>query len=414
MISEYLSLACTSLDNLNSIKSYKQAIEQSPSSILITDLKGYIRYVNPHFEKVTGYSLSEVRGKTPRILKSGLQDESFYKQLWERISSGDSWHGTFQNKCKDGSIIWEAASISPIFNNAGKMFAYIGIKEDITKRVVDEERLKSMNEKLISTQSTLVKEEKLASIGRLAAGVAHELNNPIGFINSNFRSLKRYITKFKELFEEKDFNLSEELKELYQVDYIFEDIFDILNESDDGFSRIINIVNSLRSFSRIDESKNLLFVNLNELIETTLVVARNEIKYSANIHLALGEIPSVNCVVGEINQVLLNLIVNASQAVASLEKEELGNIYISTETDGQSVICRIEDDGPGISDEDKLKIFDPFYTTKPVGKGTGLGLSISYDIIVNKHKGSISLSKSAYGGAGFIITLPLGEQHDEQ
>lgn len=412
MLSEYLSLSLTSVENLDSIKSFQQAIEQSPSSIVITDLKGIITYVNPHFEKVTGYSLSEIKGQKPRILKSDLYERSFYQELWDQISSGNLWHGKFKNKCKDGSIIWESASISPMHNSAGKMFGYIAINEDITQQVKNEDHLKQINEKLISAQSSLVNEEKLASIGRLAAGVAHELNNPIGFINSNFRSIKRYISKFKELLEHEDFVISDKLKELYQVDFILEDLFEILDESDEGFGRIINIINSLRSFSRIDEDHKASFVNLNDLIKTTLVVARNEIKYSANLHLEYGDIPSVYCIAGEINQVLLNIIVNAAQAVKEENNKNLGNIYICTETDGKYVTCRIKDDGPGISDDDKQKIFDPFYTTKAVGKGTGLGLSISYDIIVTKHKGSLSILDAAEGGAEFVVTIPIGEENE--
>lgn len=409
MLSEYLSLAISSFDNLNDVKSYKLAIEQSPSSIVITDLSGNIRYVNPHFEKVTGYSLSEVLNKNPRVLKSGKQGSEFYKELWQTILSGENWYGNFQNRCKDGTIIWESASISPIKDNSGRIFSYIAIKEDITKKVLADENIKKMNQKLISTQTSLVKEEKMASIGRLAAGVAHELNNPIGFINSNFRSIKRYLDKFNELFQQDDFKISTELKELYQTDFLFEDLYEILKESDEGFKRIINIINSLRSFSRIDDSQSATFIDLNELIKTTLVVARNELKYSANIHLDYGDIPKVYCVVSEINQVFLNIIVNASQAAFKENQEEMGNIYISTEQKENNVICTIGDDGPGIKDKDKLKVFDPFYTTKPVGKGTGLGLSISYDIIVNKHKGLLILEDRVGGGVSFKIVLPIGE-----
>lgn len=409
MISEYLSLSITNLENLNEIMSYKYAIEQSPSTIVLTDLRGNIEYANPHFEQVSGYTLEEAKGKNPRILKSGLQNTEFYKDLWDTISSGKKWHGNFQNKCKDGKIIWESASISPIVDSNGKKLSYIAIKEDITEKVLAEENLKKINNKLISTQTTLVKEEKLASIGRLAAGVAHELNNPIGFINSNFRSLKRYIEKLRELYELDEFIIPQELKEQYQTDFIFEDLLEIISESDDGFNRVINIINSLRSFSRIDESKQTLSIDLNELIKTTLIVAGNELKYTANIHEQYAEIPHISCIVGEINQVFLNLIMNASQSITEQKKEDLGNIYISTEFDGEMVICRISDDGPGIKKEDHLKVFDPFFTTKPVGKGTGLGLSISYDIIVNKHQGSLSINDEYKEGAQFVIKLPLGE-----
>ena len=272
--------------------------------------------------------------------------------------------------------------------------------------------IREINEKLISTQSSLIREEKLTSISRLAAGVTLELNNPIGFIDSNFRSLKRYISHINELFKDNDFNISDELKEKHNTDLILEDLVDILDESNEGFKRIIKIINSLRSFSRIDNSKSITHFDLNESLKTTLIVAGNEIKYKAHLHTYFGNIPLVYGITDEINQVLLNLLVNASQAVGSDDSEQMGNIHISTSAEDSYVICRIKDDGPGIKDEDKLKIFDPFFTTKPVGEGTGLGLSISYDIIVNKHNGDLFVENNISEGAEFVLKLPLGDRYD--
>ncbi len=410
MVCEFLSLALASLEYLNNIKIYKKAIEQNPASIIITNLSGIIEYVNPCFEKVTGYSSREIVGKTAKILKSGFHDNQFYRKLIDTVTSGKFWHGDLQTCCKNGTVIWESTSIFPIKDSLSNNIAYMAIQEDITEKILAEEHLKKINEKLISTQTSLVQEEKMASIGRLAAGVAHELNNPIGFINSNFRSLKRYISRFKELYNDNDFIISEELKEKYQTDFIFDDLDDILEDSNEGFDRVIKIINSLRSFSRIDQGKTETHLDINELLKNTLIVARNEIKYKAYIHMEYGKIPFVLGDAGEINQVLLNLIVNASQAVGTSDPDQMGNIYISTYLDDSSVVCRIKDDGPGIPEEDRLKVFDPFYTTKPVGKGTGLGLSISYDIIVNKHNGELFIEDDSSDGTEFVIKLPIGEK----
>lgn len=385
-------------------------IEQAAETIVVTDIDANIQYVNPAFEKITGYMMAEVVGKKPSVLKSGRQNESFYEELWETLTRGYTWRGTFTNKRKDGSLFDEDAAIFPIRNDAGKIISWAAVKRDITQ------------EKALQVQ--LRTSQRLEAVGQLAAGVAHELNTPIGFVASNFESITGYIKNFVELLELYRKTVAElagqlpesgpaalaqtvDLEEDLQLEFILEDLDDLFSESRDGFERIASIVTKLREFSRIDQMDTKESFNFNRAIETTLTVARNEYKYNAEIELELDpELPDVMASGGEINQVILNLIVNAAQAIKEQERPDLGRITISTDCDKDWVRCQIADDGPGIKPENLERIFDPFFTTKPVGKGTGLGLNISYDIVTNKHSGKLVVESVVGEGTTFIVALP--------
>ena len=392
------------------LKRLSLVVEQARETIVITDLAGNIVYCNPAFTQTTGYSQDEVLGQNPRVLKSGRQDKAFYQKLWGTITAGNVWHGVFKNKRKDGTFFDEQATIFPIKDDGGTIVNYAAVKRDVTK------------ENLLENQLQL--SQRMEAVGQLAAGVAHELNTPIGFVSSNMESVKNYVDQFKQLiprYQEfigkvSELNpdlLPEELKILRQVeedahlDFILEDLDDLFKENAEGFERISQIVVKLREFSRVDSGDESGHYNLNRAIETTLVVSRNEYKYVAEVKTELAEdLPDVVCNSGEINQVLLNIIVNAAQAIKEQGREEKGNINITSGYDDQWITCRISDDGPGMSAEVKKNIFNPFFTTKAVGTGTGLGLSISYDIIVNKHGGQLQVDSTPGQGTTFVIKLP--------
>lgn len=282
--------------------------------------------------------------------------------------------------------------------------------------------LSEMIEKLKETQIQLIQREKMAGIGQLAAGVAHEINNPLGYITSNVNTLRKYIEKYLDLMAiyketiklpldkglEEYINAIEKLNSFEKenkIDYINEDIKELLKETSEGLNRIVKIVNGLRNFSRVDCKEDFTDYDLNQGIESTLLIANNSIKYYAEVKLELSTLPTIQVLGSEINQVILNLLVNAAHAVRDSGKQ--GIIGISTCDKGDFVSLEIEDSGVGILPENLTKIFEPFFTTKKVGEGTGLGLSIAYDIIVNKHKGKINVKSEVGKGTTFILELPI-------
>jgi len=277
-------------------------------------------------------------------------------------------------------------------------------------------------EKIEKLKGQVISQEKMAGIGQLSAGIAHEINNPLGFVKSNLYTLEKYKDKIKKLLElaiilEKDIENNHkdiyetsfsdiiEYKSKNKINFIFEDMDDIISESKDGINRIENIVKSLLSFSRRASSSEFSEYDINSNIKSTITIAYNEIKYFANVEQNLEDVPLIKAIEGEINQVLLNILVNAAHAIKL--KGVQGTIKIHTYYEDEYLKCEISDDGAGISDENISNIFDPFFTTKPVGTGTGLGLSISHDIIVNKHSGSIDVRSTLGEGTTFIISLPI-------
>ena len=281
----------------------------------------------------------------------------------------------------------------------------------LLQKVIDENvELKEALKRLQETQEQLVRSEKLASIGRLSAGIAHEINNPIGFVSSNSTSLTGYINRIKEILGMYRAGISKEMIEKREkklkLDFILNDIDNLIMENIEGLARITNIVANLKKFSREEESNEFIENDLNDGIRSVLVISRNELKYYADIKTEFGDNCSIPCNISELNQVFLNILINAAQAIKDQGRDEKGTITIKTSKDNEWVYCEISDDGPGIPEEIRTKVFDPFFTTKEVGVGTGLGLSISYEIIVQKHKGDIQVRSEMGKGTTFLIKLP--------
>ncbi|MBU1236678.1 MAG: HAMP domain-containing protein [Gammaproteobacteria bacterium] len=264
--------------------------------------------------------------------------------------------------------------------------------------------------KLAQAQTQLLQSEKMASIGQLAAGVAHEINNPIGFVNSNVGTLTRYITQLLEAiaaYEAAEPKLSAErraslaeVKQRVDLAFMREDVTNLIAESAEGLQRVTRIIQDLKDFAHVDEAETQ-WADLERGLDSTLNVAWNEIKYKAEVVKQYGGIPEVECIPSQINQVFMNLLVNAAQAIP-----ERGTITLRTALEGDRVSIEIADTGRGIPPEHLQRIFDPFFTTKPVGKGTGLGLSLAYGI-VQKHGGSIEVSSEPGRGTTFRMTLPI-------
>ncbi|WP_028619031.1 ATP-binding protein [Pseudomonas canadensis] len=262
-------------------------------------------------------------------------------------------------------------------------------------------------------ESQLVQSEKLASLGQLAAGVAHEINNPVGFISSNLSTLDGYFNQLQQMLDAYQRaealvtppEQSEQLKAMrvgLELDFLQEDIPVLIKESKEGIGRVVQIVKDLKNFSRVDNEQTWQFANLQQGIDSTLNIVASELKYKADVVKHYGALPEIECLASQLNQVVMNLVINAAQAMGP----ERGTITISTGVDSENVWLEVADNGYGIAPQTLQKIFDPFFTTKPVGEGTGLGLSLSYGI-VKKHRGDISVSSELGKGTTFRVVLPI-------
>ncbi len=385
-----------------------------------SDNDGIVTGINP-----AGVSLlceSGAEAVVGRSLADFVSNPSTYDYFLERVHEAgyiDDFEILITDKCgkPDKDPKFCTISAHEVRDGNGRTLEIQGFVKDITDRIRNERELwkanlelAEVNLKLQQTQEMMVRHEKLASIGQLAAGIAHEINNPLGFLRSNHAMLSKYsgvmVEINRRLLESGDAEYRR-LFEEYDVAYILGEIEHIFSESDEGYERIKRIVGNLMSFSRMDKASEFELVDINAGIESTILVAWNEMKYVAEVERHLGDIPKIYAHGGEINQVVLNILVNAAQAIASQNRPEKGRITVKTERIGECVVIFITDDGPGMSDEVRTRVFDPFYTTKEPGKGTGLGLSISYEIVVNKHKGTLSVESSPGAGTTFRIGLPI-------
>lgn len=284
------------------------------------------------------------------------------------------------------------------------------LAETVSALEVERGEQQKLIARLAETQEQLVQSEKLAAIGQLAAGVAHEINNPVGFVMSNFRSLENYLEGAFGLIEAYDRHaalLPAEVRETIarmksDMDYGFvaQDARELVAESRDGLERVKRIVSDLRDFSRVGETE-WQWANLHNCLDSTLNVVMNEIKYKAQVAKDYGELPLIECMPFQLNQVFLNLLVNAAHAI-----ETQGTITLRTRVDGDAVTVQVADTGCGMPQDVIKRIFDPFFTTKPVGKGTGLGLSVTHSI-VSRHRGTIAVDSTPGLGTTFTLRLPL-------
>jgi two-component system, NtrC family, sensor kinase len=284
------------------------------------------------------------------------------------------------------------------------------------------EDLQQTLQELKSAQTQLVHSEKMSSLGKLVAGIAHEINNPVNFIHGNITHANNYIQDLLDLttLYEQSYPkpLAPIVDKVEDIDLMFlrEDLPKLLDSMKMGTSRIREIVKSLRSFSRLDEAEFKL-VDIHDGIESTLMILQSRIKLSDNNIIVIknyGDLPQVECFAGPLNQVFMNILANAIDALEEINRKgqdslmlPQSTITISTETIGDRILIRFEDNGMGIPEEIQAQIFDPFFTTKAVGKGTGMGMSISYQIITERHGGQLSLVSTPGKGSEFRIEIPI-------
>ena len=393
---------------------------------------------NERWAEIVGYSLAELEPISIQTWVDLCHPEDFKhsEELLEKHFNGgiDLYDFECRMRHKDGRWVWVHDRGSVVEWGAdGRPLRMAGTHADISERKQAEyelrkakdtleERVEERTKALAHAHSQLAMQDKMASVGQLAAGLAHEINNPINFVRTNFAALMENISDLLEMMDgyrrtvkaaEDAALLSDQVAEMRQleqtlnIEYLLADIPVLFEESEHGFVRVAKIIQSMRDFSRVDSGNDRSRFDINKGIEDTLTIAQNEYKYYAEIEKNLGHLPEIYCNPEQLNQVFLNLIINSTHAVASMGEGSEGIIGISTSHDQDYIYCEIRDNGPGIPVEQRKQIFDPFFTTKDPGKGTGLGLSISYDIVVNKHCGTIAVDCPETGGTVFSIRLPL-------
>ncbi len=325
---------------------------------------------------------------------------------------------------KDGHLVEVEMSGIPLPQPEGDTYTLVLIRDIAERKETQAALLKAfqdrdaVNKKLEDAQDQLLQSDKLASIGQLAAGVAHEINNPVGFVHSNLGSLKGQVEdllKVLEAYKRAEPALAghteilaeiEQAKAAADLEFMQDDIASLINESLDGISRIKKIVDDLKDFSHVD-SADWQHANLEMGLDSTLNIVWNEIKYKAEVLKEYGGLPEIECIASQLNQVFMNLLVNAAHAI-----EERGTITLRTGFDENNVWVDIADTGKGIKPEHLKRIYEPFFTTKPVGKGTGLGLSLAYGI-VKRHHGRLEVRSELGKGTTFRITLPRVRASDD-
>lgn len=420
--------------------------ENVPLGIFICDATQEdlpIVYCNPALEQITGYTRAELIGRPCLFWHTPGTDVPSPREIRDAANEVRDSRFTLKLTNRRGQTTWQELSVSPVRDAAGYLTHILGIKTDITKRreaeikIAEQTRslkasqqaleeqsraLRKSNEMLRANQTQLVHSEKMASLGQLAAGIAHEINNPIGFIRSNIATLTEYVSAFKAIFDAygrlaeavrqddavaRDEALAEVEQLLRKEDlgFMLDDVDQLLSESLTGAERVKEIVQNLKSFARIDEAE-VKDADINEGLRATVRMLWNELKYKCTVYESLQPLPPIRCFPSQLNQVFMNLLVNAAHAI-----QEQGEITIETAVVDQEIAIRISDTGCGIPPENLPRLFNPFFTTKPVGKGTGLGLAISYGII-KKHRGRIEVASEVGKGTAFTIYLPIHGEPD--
>ncbi len=399
------------------------AVEQAAESIVIFDSTGIVSYVNPAFEWGTGLSRDRVLSQSIQsLLEVTGQDEGSAKSILEAIAHTEWWRGRLASRRSDGALYNEEATITPVYDQSGKVVNYVWVGRDITQQVALESQLRQA--------------QKLEAVGSLAAGIAHEINTPIQFVGDNVRflsdsfgELATLLKRIEELVGSleahpeladvvKEFAAAKESADLV---YLKEEVPKAVEQTLDGVARVAKIVRAMKDFSHPDQGQKGP-ADLNRALQSTLTVAHNELKYVADIVVDLeDDLPSVLCHLSDLNQVFLNLLVNAAHAIAGVVGDGSngkGKITVRTrraisdEDPGkvEGVTISVTDTGTGIPEEIRDRVFEQFFTTKEVGRGTGQGLAIARAVVVEKHGGRIWFETTVGSGTTFFVYLPTGAQ----
>lgn len=455
--------------------------QASPVPGFAIDMNHLVTHWNAACERLTGVAAANMRGTSDHWRPFHLRQQPMLvdfiadgmTEAARRTGQHETGRGPImQNTCEEENFfpqlgesgLWLFFSCAPLHDRHGQIAGAIATVQDVTLRKQQESKLHAirqqleqqaeqctlqlaqahariegntrqretaetellrrnaeliqLNAELTAAQEQLVQSDKLASIGLLADGVAHEINNPIGYIFSNFGTLENYIASLMEMlaaYEEAESAITSQnilarldaVRRRIELDYLKIDIPVLMGESKEGIGRVRSIVQDLKDFSRSDANQEWQWANIHQGIDSTLNIVSNEVKYKADVIKQYGVIPDIECLPSQINQVIMNIVVNAAHAISG----QRGRITIGTGSMDDQVWIEISDTGIGMSKEVMSRIFDPFFTTKPIGQGTGLGLSVSYGII-QKHHGKIEVESKPGNGTCFRISLPV--RHADQ
>jgi two-component system, NtrC family, sensor kinase len=383
------------------------AFRTSEHAVILLDGDRRLLHVNPSALALAGRALP---GQGPETLLALLPEDA-----WQQARDGGRWAGEI---AMPSGLMLEIVLHNGRGMGDGVDFNLVTF-DDVSQRNARQaelqqrhDELKAAHQRLAGTQEQLLQSEKMASIGLLAAGVAHEINNPIGYVHSNLGTLQEYAGALLALIEIQDAALQSSdpaaareqarlERERLDIDFILGDLPKLLSESREGIERVTKIVQDLKEFSYQGRGDPMRPSDLHKGLESTLNIVWNDLKYKVRVEKHYGELPLVECHLSEINQVLMSLLINAGQSI-----ENRGTIDIFTGVEDDEAWISIADSGCGIAPEALPRIFDPFYTSKPIGRGTGLGLAIAYRI-VSKHHGRIEVSSEVGVGSTFRVVLPV-------
>ena len=413
-------------------KDFHGVYEQSTLGIYQTNVEGRFLSANRALAQLFGFdSPDELIGASDDMATDTYVDPERRAQFVHAVAEAPVASFESEIRVRGGGTRWVRETAHAVRGADGAPLYFEGTVDDITEHKQQHEELErskaaleEVNRRLQDNQGQLLQSEKLAMVGQLAAGVAHEINNPVGFVLSNLNTLGEYeadladlLALYEELVDlmaagdqatvESKLQEIDSQKEEMDLEFVLEDLKNLVTESRDGAERVRNIVRDLRDFSHLDR-KERMPADLNAGLESTLNIVWNELKYKAEVKREYGELPEVMCYPMELNQVFMNILVNASHAM-----EEKGTITLRTYCDEDAVCVAITDTGKGMSPEVQEQVFTPFFTTKDVGEGTGLGLSMCYNIVTEKHRGEILLESEEGKGTTFTIRIPLSEADDD-
>jgi PAS domain S-box-containing protein len=409
------------------------ALDATPSFFVITRLEDptpVIVYCNRVVAEQHGYPREELIGKPITILTQWLgRKPGYFQDLDAALRAGRTFQYEDEVTRRDGSTFWLGVSIRPLSDAAGRVTHAVAVGADITAKRIESRKKQELQDKLVAEMQErermvieLQLAQKLESVGRLAAGIAHEINTPIQYVGDSVHFLRSAFDDLDKLFECSNAAIAllpdsaertayqlevAEAAKKYDLDYLRVEVPKAFTRTFDGVERVTNIVKAMKEFAHPD-AREQSPVDLLHALQTTLLVASNEYKYVAKVQTDFEELPFVVCNVGELNQVFLNLIVNAAHAIKDSGKDvDTGQITIRATLEGEQAVICVSDNGCGVPPENLSKLYDPFFTTKEVGRGTGQGLAISHSIVVDKHGGEISVASEVGVGTQFTVRLPL-------